>query len=176
VGVFVEVASNSVNVTGVTDTLGNTYSLATARTGSTGRVELWYAIGVKGGSSNAIKATFSGSAKAAVRGEEFAGVPSTAVLQTSNFNAGATSGTSATTGSITTPSGPSYLIADIGWDTAAAASATQGGFSRIGQLTDGDSTATISYLYAIASNPGSFSTGVTLSTSSNWQGAVAAFH
>jgi hypothetical protein len=150
--------------------------MAGAITGKTGRVELWYSIGVSGGRSDSVTVTFSSATKAVVRGEEFAGIPLGVALQTTNTNAGAASGTNATTGSLTTNAGPSYLMADLGWDTAATASATQGGFSRIGQLSDGDSTATVGYLFAIASSPGSYGTGLTLSTTSNWQGVVAAFH
>ena len=72
-GVFVEIASTSVSVSAITDTLGNTYALAAGRTGNTGRVELWYSIGIKGGGSNAVKVSFSNATKAVVRGEEFAG-------------------------------------------------------------------------------------------------------
>src|SRR5208337_2599669 len=175
IGVFVEIASASVSVSNVSDGLGNSYTFASGRTGINGRVGLWYSIGIKGGSSDSITDTLSGSAAAAVRGEEFSGVPVNATLQQSNTNAGAAAGTNATTGNVTTTAAPSYFIADIGWNSGAAASATQGGFARIGQLSNSDSSATICYLFAKASAPGTFGTGVTLSTSSNWQGVLAAF-
>lgn len=175
IAVFVEVASTSASVSSVRDTLGNIYARASSRSGSTGKIELWYSVGIVGGSSDAVTVTFSGSTKAVVRGEEFAGIPVKAVLQANNSNASTAPGTITNTSTITTSVSPSYLIADVGWDTAAAASATQGGFARIGQLSDGDSTATVTYLFAIANNNGTFGTGVTLSVSSNWQGVVAAF-
>lgn len=175
VAVFVEIASTSISVAHVTDSLSNTYFLGAARTGSAGRVELWYSIGVKGGSSNAVKVTFTTLVKATVRGEEFAGVPTNAILRTTNTNASAVPGNNATTGSVTTTGALSYLLAAIGWDSASSSANTQGGFSKIGQLSDGDATATISYLREFATIPGTSGTGVTLTPGANWQGVVAAF-
>jgi hypothetical protein len=148
--------------------------LAAATVGNTGRAELWYSTGIKGGSSNAVTVALSTSSKAAVRAEEFGGVPASAVLQQVNGNASTAPGAVATTKTVTTSIPGTYLIADIGWDSAATASLTTGGFVRIGQLSNADASATICYLFAKANVSGTFGTGVTLSSSSNWQSVIAA--
>jgi len=173
--VFVELASTSASVANVTDRLGNVYSQASSRVGNTGRVELWYSIGVRGGAANAVTVSFSSGTIAGVRAQEFAGIPSTATLHKVNSAAGSTPGTLAATGSISTTLAPSYLVAALGWDSGATASQNQGGFTRIGQITNSNSSATVIYLYMLASGTGSFGTGVTLSSASNSQGIVAAF-
>jgi hypothetical protein len=172
IGVFVELASTTVAVQSLTDRLGNTFSRASFLTGTHGRTELWYAMGIKGGVSNAITVNLTGATKAAVRGEEFSGVPTNATLLQASGAAGA--GTKAVTGSVVT-SGPALLLGDIGWNSGAAASMNIGGFSRIGQLSASDLSATVCYLYRMVSAAGTYSTGVTLSTSSSWQGISAAF-
>jgi hypothetical protein len=174
IAVFVDLTSTTINVANVTDSLGNIYQLASARTGTNGRVEMWFSTGIKGGGSNSITVNLTGSTKAVVRGEEFSGVPATATLLNAAGNASVSAGSNATTSGVTV-SGPSFLLADIGWDSSAEASLTQGGFARIGQLSNGDSSATVSYFFAKASSVGTYGTGATLSTGSNWQGVGAAF-
>ena len=170
-------------VTSITQT-GATWSRVTqsgagASTGST--TEIWYAPNVSG-AGTAITINLGATLRAAAVVIEYSGLlsPNPSDVSNNNFSSG-TAGTNATTGTTATTTQANELwIGGIGLvSSSISLSAITNSFNTITNVSSGSGTASnnarIYALERIVTATGTAGTGGTISSSSQWSGAIATF-
>jgi len=110
--VFVGMYGNSVTVSSIADTAGNTYTYVTRKVGTYNTIECWYAKNITGNTNNVVTATFGGSIDdRTITVDQYSGCDTTAPLD--QYNTGTGDSNTPTTGDITTTAANEVLVAGV---------------------------------------------------------------
>lgn len=165
-------SSGSTNAFTVTDSLGNTWALATSGflTGAANtRIEIWYSMNVAAGATT-ITATSLGTSSGIVV-QEYSGVVTSSALDVAAGGGNATATTFGSTGQATIDAND-LLIVGINYNTVSGTNtATDNNVGGIWSLLAASLSSMIARLnYAIVSSTGTYSNNVTVGTTepSGW--------
>lgn len=162
----VQIPDTTTTVSGITDTLGNTWSLTKRQIGTTRAAEMWHAHAPAGG-ANTITVSFSAAAICQFNISEFAGF-------SAGMTAGPTNGANDTTspqtcGEITTTVAASLILATLAIDTAFSVSSRLSGWVGLTGANRRDSQ------YKIATATETTDGAVTMAADEVTAGAIAAW-
>jgi hypothetical protein len=164
-------AGSTASVTKVSDTAGNTWTKGPVGllSGSSTRVELWYATNADPVSG--VTVTLSAEKAAAANVAEFSGVAGAAALDVS-AGSGSASSTTAATPTIATTNATDLLVGAVNYPGTATAELTGTGFTALSPFAV--STLNGRAAYRVVSATGSWSAVWTLSKASTSGGAILA--
>ena len=163
------------SVTGITDSAGtNTWSKAAGKTqGTQADEEIWYA--ASAASVTTITVTVSGASALAFTVVDLAGASSAPLDVTATAGGVSTTASSGTTAGISQSS--EIVVAGVGWNGTVTPSAPTAGYtpSTVEQSTASGSATGEQAAWDLLSPSGAQTYGATLSSSTTWTGAIAAF-
>lgn len=165
-------ASGATNpVTGVTDSAGNTWSLAIAGllSGSNTRCEIWYT--ANAASATSVTSTRATACNNSMNVSEWSGLTNTSPVDVTGTSGNA-SGTPAPGGSVTTTNPDDLVIGGLSWASSTTTTLTSGSFTA---LTGQVANQRLAAAYQIVAATGTYQPTWTLSAAGTSGAATAAF-